>query len=214
MENANWQMNTSLLWKSTVIFLLIGGIFWYFFFRDWPIKNYPSTKNGPIVLFGDSLAAGEGATAGNTLADQLGKLEGRTVLNYGVSGDTTRSGLARLPVALAENPKVTLILLGGNDFLQKVPRKETFQNLEKIVTAFQKEGSIVVVLGVRSGIVGGGADEEFESLAKRTGAVYVSDVLSGVFAHADLMSDTIHPNNLGYAKIAKRIAPILTKYLH
>ena len=98
--------------------------------------------------------------------------------------------------------------------MKKIPREKTFQNLEKIVTAFQARGSMVMVLGVRSGIIGGGADEEFETLAKRTGAAYVEDVLSGVFAHADLMSDTIHPNDRGYGKIAERIAPILTKYLH
>lgn len=199
---------------GTIILLLVGIFWWYFSSSDWPVKNYPSAKNGPVLLFGDSLATGEGATVGNTLGEQLGRLVSTDILNYGVPGDTTEDGLARLPGALAENPKVTLVLLGGNDFLQKIPRAETFQNLEKIVAAFQARGSIVMVLGVRSGIIGGGADEEFESLAKRTGAAYVEDVLSGVFAHSDLMSDTIHPNDRGYGKIAERIAPILTKYLH
>lgn len=69
-----------------------------------------------------------------------------------------------------------------------------------------------MVLGVRSGLIGGGADKEFEALAQKTGSVYVSDVLSGVFAHADLMSDTIHPNTAGYGQIAGRLAPILAKY--
>ena len=208
-------MKSSFLFKGGIILLVFGGIFWWFFSSsDQPIKNYPSTKSGPVLLFGDSLAAGEGATAGNTLGKQLGRLVGTDILNYGVPGDTTEDGLARLPRALAENPKVALVLLGGNDFLKKIPREKTFQNLEKIVTAFQARGSIVMVLGVRSGIIGGGADEEYESLAERTGAAYVEDVLSGVFAHADLMSDTIHPNDRGYGKIAERIAPILTKYLH
>ncbi|OGI19166.1 MAG: hypothetical protein A3J06_02855 [Candidatus Moranbacteria bacterium RIFCSPLOWO2_02_FULL_48_19] len=208
-------MKSSFLFKGGIILLVFGGIFWWFFSSsDQPIKNYPSTKSGPVLLFGDSLAAGEGATAGNTLGKQLGRLVGTDILNYGVPGDTTEDGLARLPRALAENPKVALVLLGGNDFLKKIPREEVFQNLEKIVTVFQARGSIVMVLGVRSGIIGGGADEEYESLAKRTGAVYVEDVLSGVFAHADLMSDAIHPNDLGYSKIAERIAPLLTKYLH
>lgn len=207
-------MKTSFLLTGVAVLLVLGGIFWWFFFsRDWPVKNYPSAKSGPVILFGDSLAAGVGATAGNTLGEQLGKLAGTDILNYGVPGDTTRNGLSRLPAALAENPKVTLVLLGGNDFLKKIPREEVFQNLEKIVAAFQARGSIVMVLGVRSGIIGGGADEEFEALAKRTGAVYIEDVLSGVFGHSDLMSDAIHPTDLGYGKIAERIAPILSKYL-
>jgi acyl-CoA thioesterase-1 len=195
------------------LMLVIGGLLFWYFSRDWEIKNYPSSKSGPVLMFGDSLVEGVGATAGNTLPDQLGKSIGISILNYGVSGDTTRDGLARLSPALKENPKVAIILLGGNDFLKKIPREETFQNLEKIVVAFQAQGSITVVVGVRSGIVSGGADEEYEALAERTGSIYVSDVLSGVFAHSDLMSDALHPNDRGYQQIAERLTPLLSKYL-
>ncbi|MBP9698337.1 MAG: arylesterase [Candidatus Moranbacteria bacterium] len=204
--------------KKALLFVSVGAVligllvFWYFS-RDWEIKNYPSSKSGPVLMFGDSLVEGVGATAGNTLPDQLGKSIGISILNYGVSGDTTRDGLARLSPALKENPKVAIILLGGNDFLKKIPREETFQNLEKIVVAFQAQGSITVVVGVRSGIVSGGADEEYEALAERTGSIYVSDVLSGVFAHSDLMSDALHPNDRGYQQIAERLTPLLSKYL-
>ena len=207
-------MQTSFLIKGAVVIVVMVGIFvWYFSSRDTVVKNYPSTHSGPVLLFGDSLAQGEGAIAGNDLASQLGKLAGVPILNYGASGDTTRDGLVRLPQALAEDPKVALVLLGGNDFLKKIPREETFQNLEKIVSAFQTQGAIVMVLGVRSGIIGGGADDEFEALAERTGSAYMSDVLSGVFAHPDLMSDAIHPNDKGYSVIADRIAPQLMKLL-
>ena len=193
--------------------LIAGGLVFWYFDREWDIKNYPSTKSGPVIMFGDSLVEGVGATAGKTLPEQLGRLVGVTIVNYGMSGDTTREGLARLETAVAMNPKVVMVLLGGNDFLKKIPREETFANLEKIVTAFQQGGAITVVMGVRSGIISGGADEEYEALAKKTGAVYVSDVLSGVFANQDLMSDALHPNDLGYGKIAERLAPLLAKYL-
>lgn len=194
--------------------LLIGGVIFWYFSGDEEITNYPSTLNGPVIMFGDSLVEGVGATTGNTLPEQLGKKLGVKIVNYGVSGDTTRDGLARLDEALLAKPKVAIVLLGGNDFLKKIPRDETFQNLEKIVTAFQTQGVITVVLGVRSGIVGGGADEAYEDVAKRTGSVYISDVLSGVFAHSNLMSDAIHPNDRGYEKIAERLASILGKYLN
>ncbi len=194
--------------------VLVIGIFlwWYFSSSAWPIKNYPSTSSGPVLMFGDSLVEGVGANVGQGLPEQLGRLAGVSVLNYGVSGDTTRNGLKRLTPALAEHPKVALILLGGNDFLKKIPHEETFANLKKIVTDFQSEGAIVIVLGVRSGLLGGGADAEYETLAKQMGAVYLSDVLSGVFGHPDLMSDALHPNSVGYGIIAARIAPLLKKY--
>lgn len=201
-----------LLFFISLALVGAGFLFWYFS-RDWEIKNYPSTKSGPVLMFGDSLVEGVGATAGNTLPEQLGRLVGVPILNYGVSGDTTRNGLARLTPALEEDPKVAIVILGGNDFLKKVPREETFQNLEKIVTAFQSQGVITVVVGVRSGIVGGGADEQYEDLAKRTGSVYVSDVLAGVFAHTDLMSDALHPNDRGYRQIAERLASELRDFL-
>lgn len=192
--------------------VITGGLSWYFFSEP-SITNYPNTSTGPVLMFGDSLVEGVGATVGETLPDQLGRLLKVSVLNYGVSGDTTRDALLRLDQAVAEKPKIAIILLGGNDFLRKIPREETFTNLEKIVTAFQGEGAITVVLGVRSGIVGGGADEEYEALAKRTGSVYMSDVLAGLFGRSELMSDALHPNDRGYAQIAERLAPILMKYL-
>ncbi|MBP9727763.1 MAG: arylesterase [Candidatus Moranbacteria bacterium] len=192
--------------------ILFGGLGWYFF-SDAPIKNYPSTSRGPVLMFGDSLVEGVGATAGQTLPEQLGRILNAPVLNYGVSGDTTRDALLRLNQAVAEKPRIAIVLLGGNDFLKKIPREVTFANLEKIVSAFQEQGAITVVLGVRSGIVGGGADAEYEDLAKRTGSVYMSDVLAGLFGRTELMSDALHPNDRGYAKIAERLAPLLSKYV-
>lgn len=192
---------------------VLGGLGAWYFLSDTPVTNYPNMNTGPVLMFGDSLVEGVGASVGQTLPDQLERLLKVPVLNYGVSGDTTRDALLRLNQAVAEKPKIAIILLGGNDFLRKIPREETFTNLEKIVTAFQGEGAITVVLGVRSGIVGGGADEEYEALAKRTGSVYMSDVLAGLFGRSELMSDALHPNDQGYTKIAERLAPILSEYL-
>ena len=206
-------MSKNIVIVSGIVLVIVAVGVWFFFFRPWPIKNYPSTSRGPILMFGDSLVEGVGATAGHDLPSVVGAVTGVTVLNYGVSGDTTRSGVARLDMAVAENPKVALVLLGGNDFLQKIPRAETFANLEKIVTTFQAHGAMVILLGVRSGLLGGGADSEYQALAKKTRSAYVSDVLAGVFAHSALMSDAIHPNDAGYAEIAKRIAPVLKKLL-
>lgn len=191
--------------SSIVIVLIVIAVSWYFLSSDNAVKNVPLRVTGPILFFGDSLVEGVGATGGNSLPAILSKSLGEPVLNYGVSGDTTRQGLARLAVAREENPRLVLVLLGGNDFLQKVPRTETFTNLEKIINGFQSDGSAVVLIGVRSGIVGGGADDEFEALAEKTQAYYIEDILAGVFANQSLMSDAIHPNDRGYEKISARI---------
>jgi lysophospholipase L1-like esterase len=195
---------------GVLLITLVG----YFFFDDKPVRNIPLRSPGPILFFGDSLVEGVGATAGHDLSALLAKELGEPVLNYGVAGDTTRQGLARVRRAVAERPRLVLVLLGGNDFLQKVPRDETFANLKSIITAFQSEGAAVVLIGVRSGIVGGGADDRYEALAEETESAYIEDALKGVFGDPVLMSDAIHPNDRGYEKIAARIQSEITPLLN
>lgn len=189
--------------------VIILGLLGYYFQSAAPVKNIPLRKSGPILFFGDSLVEGVGATAGHELPALLAKRLGESVLNYGVAGNTTRQGLVRTGEAIDEHPRLVLILLGGNDFLQKVPRDETFANLKKIITAFQTDGAAVVFIGVRSGIIGGGADDRYEAAAKETQSRYVEDALQGVFGDPALMSDAIHPNDRGYEKIADRLTPII-----
>lgn len=177
------------------------------------IVNYPSSGTR-VIAFGDSLVEGAGASPGKSLPDQLSDRLGVSIENFGVSGDTTRDGLVRIDAALeGENPKVVLLLLGGNDFLRKIPREETYNNLATLIQRIQSRGAVVLLLGVRSGVVGGGFDDEFERLSEQYHTAYVEDVLNGVFGRPSLMSDAVHPNAQGYAKIADRIAPVLEKLL-
>lgn len=187
---------------AAVLIALVG---WYFWRGEGSVKNVPLRSTGPILFFGDSLVSGVGATAGHDLPALLTRSLGEPVLNYGVAGDTTRQGLVRAHEAVDEHPRLVLVLLGGNDFLQKVPREETFANLEKIIDRFQADGAAVVLIGVRSGIIGGGADDAYEALAAKTASLYIEDALKGVFGDVSLMSDTIHPNDKGYEKIAERL---------
>jgi lysophospholipase L1-like esterase len=185
---------------------IVGG---YYFWSSAPVKNVPLRSTGPILFFGDSLVEGVGATRGHDLPALLSNTLGEPVLNFGVAGDTTRQALARVRSVQAEHPRLVLILLGGNDFLQKVPRDETFANLRSIITIFQSDGAATMLVGVRSGIIGGGADDRYAALAEETESLYIEDVLQGVFGDPTLMSDAIHPNDAGYRKIADRIAPII-----
>lgn len=194
--------------------ILVGVlIYWFFGRNDTHIKNFPAKKSGPVVLFGDSLAEGVGSTQKGDMASLLTVALNEPVLNYGMAGDTTALGLSRLDQVLTSNPRLVIVLLGGNDFLQKIDRATTARNLESIITQLQDQGAIVLLLGVRSGIVGGGADKLYEDLAERTGSAYEEDVLKGVFGNPSLMSDAIHPNDAGYAKIVDRLLPLVKKLL-
>lgn len=204
-------VRTVLFTSLTLGLTVIVGSFWLWSERT--IKNFPSQNTGSIVFFGDSLVEGVGASAGQDMPSQLTRALGMPVLNYGVAGDTTIDGLARLDQALEEKPKLAIVLLGGNDFLRKIDRTTTANNLEAITNAFHNEGSVVLLLGVRSGIIGGGADELFEGVAEKTGAAYEEDVLKGVFGNPSLMSDAIHPNAMGYTKIVERLLPTIRELI-
>lgn len=195
-----------------IVIVIIGGFF--LFREERVIKNYPSNGTG-VIAFGDSLIVGVGSTHKTGFVGLLQNLIKEPIRNYGRSGDTTAQGKERLPEMLAENPhpKVVIVLLGGNDYLRRVPSSETFANLRSIITDIQRTGAVVLLLGVRGGIVGDAFEEKFELLAEETGSAYVSDVLEGLYGREAYMSDTVHPNDAGYSKITTRVYPVLKKLL-
>ena len=193
--------------------LLVCTPFLYFVFKsDAPIKNYPP-KNHIVVAFGDSLVEGIGASAGNDFPAELGRNLGISIINKGKGGDTTQAGLLRLQSVLDENPGVVLVLLGGNDVIRRVPKQETFNNLGAIVERLEASGAVVILLGVRGGILGDGYEEDYRNLAKKYQTAYVSNVLEGIITNPDLMYDGIHPNDKGYQIIASRITPVIKDVL-
>lgn len=191
-----------------IIVLAIGLIWWFFPSPKIKIKNYP-VRGNTVIMLGDSLVEGVGASEGNALPALIGNIIGVPVENFGKSGDTTDDAIARLDTALAFKPDIAIILLGGNDAIHRTSVAVTKANLLKIIKAFQDGGAVTVLLGVRGGLLGDPYNGMFEDIAQSTGSAYVSDVLSGLFGDSRYMSDGIHPNNIGYAKIADRIAPVI-----
>ncbi len=196
--------------KKTLLVIVVTALVLGLLLLAWgerEITNYPS-QGRDIIAFGDSLVAGVGSNSGG-FVDLLGE----RVINLGVSGNTTRDALARIEELDAYDPKVVIVLLGGNDFLRKVPETETFSNLSQIIQEVQRRGAVVLLLGVRSGVLSNRHDREFKRLAEEFGTAYVPDVLDGVFGQPDLMYDTIHPNDSGYKLIADRVRPELRKLI-
>ena len=191
---------------------IIGGLFLFFVDPNVVPKNSPP-PNQTILMFGDSLTEGVGAKEGEALPDQLSKILGQPVLNFGVAGDTTEKALARIEEALNVRPGIAIILLGGNDALRRLPKKETEKNLREIVTQFQSAGAMTVLVGVRGGLLGDPYDGMYEQIAKESGSLLVPDILAGIFGRSHLMSDGIHPNSAGYALAAKRLADTIEPFL-
>ena len=136
------------------------------------------------------------------------------VVNAGVRGDTTAMALERLSgTVLSRNPRLVVVLLGGNDFLRRMPLQDTQSNLEAIVRRIQETGAMVVIAGIRLGIFTDEYATIFEETSDRLGALYIPAVTKGILSDSSLRSDPIHPNSAGYRLIAERIAAKLKPLL-
>jgi len=203
------DMKFSLLFLAGCILL---GACLIFLNQSPAVTNVPSDGVN-IAAFGDSLIEGVGSSRGNDFVSILSRQIDEPIVNLGRSGDTTRDALARIQEVLEQDPKVVLVLLGGNDYLQQIPEAETFKNLEQIIQIIHQSDSAVLLLGVRGGILRDNFKGEFAALAKKHRTAYVSDVLEGLFGDRQLMSDTVHPNDAGYQVIADKVQPELEAML-
>ena len=179
------------------------------------IKNLKTAAGQQVIVLGDSITAGYGVAEEEAYPVLLSQQLGLPMLNRGISGDTTADGLARLQSdVLDDNPWLVIVGLGGNDFLQKLPKTETEQNLRAMTSAIQGEGAIVVLLGMNLGILKDTYKELYERVARDTGAFLIPQVLKGILDDPSRrQDDVIHPNPAGHAALARRIAEALQPLL-
>lgn len=205
------------MFNNKIFYLAIFvGVFFlgFWFFNKNEVTNYPSNGKD-IIAFGDSLVVGVGASdPSQGFVSKLSKEVGRPIINLGVSGNTTRDGLERLSQLDKHNPKVVLLLLGGNDYLRKIPEEETFSNLEKIIQDIHSRGAVVVLLGVRGGLLSDKFESDFERISGKHQTAYVPNVLDGLITNQRYMADAVHPNDWGYQMIADKVYPVLEKVLN
>jgi len=163
-----------------------------------------------IVAFGDSLTHGTGAASDTAYPAVLASLTGRIVINAGVPGDTTSSGLQRLPAVLDEHkPRLVLLCLGGNDMLRKQPAAATENNLRLLVQTIRASGAEVVLIGVPEPKLFGGAPDFYGRVAEDMQLPLEQDVFNEVLKDNRLKSDPIHANAAGYRQVAERLAEFL-----
>jgi acyl-CoA thioesterase-1 len=173
-----------------------------------------------ILAFGDSLIHGYGLPAGETFPELLeaalreSGLDAR-VINGGNSGDTSAAGRARLDWALAADPDLVLLELGGNDGLRGIDPAATLENLDAILARLRAEGLPVLFAGMLAPRnLGADYAAEFDAvfprLAAKHGVAFYPFFLDGVAMQPGLnQSDGIHPNGTGVRVIVQRILPRL-----
>ena len=106
-----------------------------------------------ILMLGDSITAAYGLARGQGLPAQLEaalRAGGRdvTIIDAGVSGDTSAGGRARLDWALADRPQAVIVALGGNDGLRGIEPRATEANLAAILDALAARGVPVMLAGM------------------------------------------------------------------
>jgi acyl-CoA thioesterase I len=170
-----------------------------------------------ILILGDSISAGYGLPSGTgwpaLLQQRLASEHyAYTVVNASISGDTTAGGRARLDALLAQHrPTITVIELGGNDGLRGGSIDAMRQNLEAMTAAAQKQGSRVLLVGMRMPPNYGPAyvqrfDATFADVAKTRRTALVPFLYEG-FAENEAMfqPDRIHPLQIAQPQLLDNV---------
>jgi len=199
--------------RQTIVLLVVAAIVGVWWFVPRADRTAP-TSGTNVIAFGDSLVEGVGASRGRDLVWLLSTRSGTPIINAGRRGNTTADALARLDRdVLARDPRVVIVVLGGNDLIRRVPREQTLDNLSRIVERIRARGAGVILAPVSLGVLVDQYADGYEEIAERTASVLVPDILDGILGHADMTADPIHPNDRGYDLMAARIEPALRAML-
>ena len=181
-----------------------------------------------IVFFGDSLTAGYGLK--DPLSESLPALIANEiektgldyqVINAGISGDTSWSGLARLDEVLATPVDVFVLELGANDLLRGYSAQQLRANLQKIIdkvrSAYPRAAILILGMELPAWISAPGLSgfrNIYHELASANNCSLVPFFLSGVAGVRHLnMYDGVHPLAEGYQVIAQTVWPALMSLL-
>ena len=177
------------------------------------IKNLDA-KGSCIVCFGDSITFGYGANPGEDYPTAIGKMIELPVINAGVDGDTSFAALERLEQdVLSKNPRLVIVEFCGNDFLKKVPKEKTVNNLSEIIDRIQARGIMVALVDISAGMFFKEYRESFNALARKKQAIFIPAVLNKIITNPAMKSDFFHPNARGYKVVAGRVYNAICRYI-
>ena len=177
-----------------------------------------------LVCFGDSLTAGLGTGPGQSYPDylqaDLDKLHYRyRVVNEGISGNTTKDGVERLPEILALQPAVAVVEFGGNDGLRGLRIDDTRANLDEIVSALKGAGVKVALAGITLPPDYGEDyirqfDETYDVLAKKYRVPMLPFLLKDVYGVPGMMQrDETHATAKGNVVVAQNVVALVVPLL-
>src|SRR5918911_871315 len=180
----------------------------------------PTADRPRIVALGDSLTSGRGIGIDRAYPAVIKqRLDAAgfdyTVVNAGVSGDTSTRAVRRFEGALDGDVRVLVIALGANDGLRGVPVEELKSNLSRIIETAQARGITVLLCGMEAlPIYGWDYSVAFHNAYRELASQYhvrlVPFILMNVIGNPAMMQpDHAHPNAAGARAIADNIWPYL-----
>lgn len=182
-----------------------------------------------IIFFGNSLSAGYGVEADEAfpavIQSRIDSLNlPYTVVNAGVSGETSATGLSRIDWVLDKQKVDVFVLeLGANDGLRGLPPAETKKNLLAIIDRVRKAypDATIILAGM---MVPPSMGQEYTAkynpiygeIQKEKNVELIPFLLENVGGIDSLnQSDGIHPNAAGARILAENtwevLEPLLTK---
>lgn len=169
-----------------------------------------------IITVGDSLTAGFGVDFNKGYPALLQKkLDAKgyntTVINSGVSGETSSGTLSRIAWVLEMKPDIVILETGANDGLRGIPTEVPAKNLLEIIHMLQERDVIVVLAGMQM-VQNLGEDYTkkfnaiYPTVAEKTGVIFMPFFLKDVAADQNLNQlDGLHPTHQGYEIITTNI---------
>jgi acyl-CoA thioesterase-1 len=144
-----------------------------------------------------------------------------TVVNAGVSGDTSADGLNRINWLLKRKIDFLILELGGNDGLRGIPVSATKSNLQSIIDRVRQKypQAQLILAGMQMPPNMGenytkAFQEIFPDLARKNQAALIPFLLEGVGGQADLnQPDRIHPTVEGHKIVADNVWKVLQPLL-
>ena len=182
-----------------------------------PVAAAPVT----VAALGDSLTQGYGLAQDDGLVPRLQAwLRGHgadvTLINAGVSGDTTAGGLSRVRWTLTPEVDGVIVALGGNDLLRGIDPAVIRANIAGILDAAKETHVKAMLIGISApGNYGADYSRDFDAIYPDLGAQYAVPVVPSMFgaivSSADpsalMQPDQIHPNAAGVEAIVAAIGP-------
>lgn len=170
-------------------------------------KHAALPRGASVVALGDSLTYGTGASPAASWPALLAQRSGWQVENAGVPGATAAQACERLPDLLsAHRPALVLVLVGGNDFLRRLPETGVRDALAACVADARAAAVPVVLFPVpRLGVSGLANAPLYAETARSLGVPLVDAGLADLLGKPAMRADAVHLNAAGYRAMAERI---------